>query len=132
MRRDVGFTPENGRWTDIPGGPLCATTGLMHRRTQHLLFDHFVGAGEKRRRDFNTERFCGLEIDDKQEFGGLLNWKVGRFGTFQNSIHIVCAAPPNIVMNSRRLIGSPLPTSAPYHIVERETVVVHHSKFCLR
>ena len=24
MRRDVGFTPENGRWTDISGGPLCA------------------------------------------------------------------------------------------------------------
>jgi hypothetical protein len=45
-------------------------------------FDHLVGAGEKRRRDLDTERFRGLEIDGKQEFGGLLNWKVGRFGAF--------------------------------------------------
>jgi hypothetical protein len=32
-------------------------------------------------------------IDDKQELGGLLNKKVGRFGTFENSIDIVGAAP---------------------------------------
>ena len=57
------------------------------------LFDHLVGAGEKRRRDFNTKRFRGLEIDGKQKFGGLLNRKLGRFGAFENSIDIVGAAP---------------------------------------
>ena len=45
-------------------------------------FDHLVGAGEKRRRNLETERFCGLEIDGKQEFDGLLNWKLGRFSAF--------------------------------------------------
>src|ERR1700682_4079443 len=54
-----------------------------------LLFNDLVGAGEKGRRDFETERFRRLEINDKQEFGGLLNRKVGRFGVFQNSIDIV-------------------------------------------
>jgi hypothetical protein len=53
------------------------------------LFDHLVHAGEKRRRDFDTERFRRLEINEKQEFGGLLNRKLGRFGTFQNSIDVV-------------------------------------------
>ena len=50
-----------------------------------------VRAGEKGRRDFNTERFRRLEINDKQEFGGLLDRKLGRFGAFQNSIDMVSA-----------------------------------------
>jgi hypothetical protein len=37
------------------------------------LFDHFVGAGEQRRRHFEAERFCGLEIDVKLDFGYLLD-----------------------------------------------------------
>ena len=58
-------------------------------RKRQALFDHLVRAGEKGRRDFETERFRRLEINDKQVFGGLLNRKLGRFGAFQNSIDIV-------------------------------------------
>ena len=37
LRRDVCFNPESGHWTDIPGGPFSATTGLMHRRDQYVI-----------------------------------------------------------------------------------------------
>src|SRR5258707_9106006 len=57
-----------------------------------FLFKDLVGAGEKGRRDFDTKRFRRFEIDGKQEFGGLLNRKLSRFGAFQNSIDIVGAA----------------------------------------
>ena len=43
-------------------------------------FDHFVRGGSKRERDFEAKRFCGLEIDHGQEFGGLLDRKIGRIG----------------------------------------------------
>jgi hypothetical protein len=33
------------------------------------LFDHVVGAGAHRRRDYDAKRFCGREVDDKLEFG---------------------------------------------------------------
>ncbi|MGA7036164.1 MAG: hypothetical protein WB052_25480 [Pseudolabrys sp.] len=36
------------------------------------LFDHFVGTGKQRRRDFDAERLCGAKIDDQFEFGRLL------------------------------------------------------------
>ncbi|HTG08220.1 MAG TPA: hypothetical protein VK635_29750 [Bradyrhizobium sp.] len=37
------------------------------------MFDHLVRAGEKGRQDFDAQRFRRLEINDKQEFGGLEN-----------------------------------------------------------
>jgi hypothetical protein len=42
-----------------PGSGLC-------------LFDHLVRTGEKGCRNLDTEQFRCLEIDGKQEFGGLL------------------------------------------------------------
>jgi hypothetical protein len=37
------------------------------------LFDDLVGAQQYRRRHFKAERLGNLEIEDKLEFGGLLN-----------------------------------------------------------
>src|SRR4051794_19049029 len=58
-----------------------------------LLFKDLVRADEKGRRDVETKRLRGLEIDGKQEFGGLLDRKVGRFSAFENSIDKMGAAP---------------------------------------
>src|ERR1019366_1167086 len=57
----------------------------MKRRRQHVrsvpnsevngLFDHIVGAGQKRWRDFKAKRLRCLKVDHKLEFGRLLNRK---------------------------------------------------------
>src|SRR5262249_15459111 len=51
-------------------GPRSADfTGLkMIRITRAASFDHLVGAGKQRRRNFKAGRLCGLEVDDEFEF----------------------------------------------------------------
>src|SRR5204863_10077481 len=85
MRANVfRCSPNNGHRQGTSACPFRAKTGSEARS-----FDRLVRAGEKGRRGFDTERFRRLEINDKQEFGGLLNRKLGWFGAFQNSIDIV-------------------------------------------
>jgi hypothetical protein len=52
--------------------PLCAKSGLMHRRKKRL-FDRLVGSGKQRLWNVETERFGGLEIDDQLDLDGLLD-----------------------------------------------------------
>src|SRR5579872_5020892 len=51
-----------------------ATSGLMQQQTAS--FDDRVGAEMQRHRHGETERFRGLEVDDKFEFGRLFDWQV--------------------------------------------------------
>src|SRR5262249_19115260 len=48
------------------------------------LFHHLVGAGKKRRRDFDAERSCCLQVDDEFVFGGLLDRQIGRLGALED------------------------------------------------
>ena len=62
---------------DIVGGPNSAMNGLMHR-SEHVLFDDLVSAGEQRLRNVEAERFCGLEIDNQLDFSRPLDGQIGR------------------------------------------------------
>src|SRR5215475_3067181 len=48
-------------------------SAVCQKRTLARLFDHVVGAGEKRFRDGQSDRRCGLEVYDQLEFGRQLN-----------------------------------------------------------
>src|ERR1700737_2989055 len=55
--------------------PGCATSRHM-QCGKTALFDHLVGTSKKRCRNVQTERLCGLEVDDKLELGRLLDRKL--------------------------------------------------------
>jgi hypothetical protein len=64
--------------------------------TRGVSFDHLVGAGEERRRHFDAERLCCLEIDDKLVLGRCLHRQVGGLLTFQDATGIAGGAPKRI------------------------------------
>src|SRR5262245_16489869 len=49
-----------------------------------FLFDHLVGAGEERRRDFDAQTLGGLQIDDQFEFRRQRDWQVGWLLALEN------------------------------------------------
>src|SRR6516165_5406795 len=60
-------------------------TGLkMIRITRAASFDHLVGAGKKRRRDFDAQTLGGLQIDDQFEFRRQRDWQVGWLLALEN------------------------------------------------
>src|SRR5262245_7946925 len=64
-------------------------SALCQKRTLARLFDHVVGAGEKRFRDGQSDRRCGLEVYDQLEFGRQLNRQLRGFAPFKmRSIYI--------------------------------------------
>jgi hypothetical protein len=68
--------PHSDYAADMPDrselGPLA-----RHRARS---FDHFVGAGEQRRRYFEAQRLRSLQIYDQLEARWLLDWKVAGTG----------------------------------------------------
>src|SRR6516164_6071481 len=61
-KADIGSQPRNVRFVPDSGILRC---------NQKTLLDHFVGGGEQRRWDCETKRLCGLEVNEKTEFGML-------------------------------------------------------------
>jgi hypothetical protein len=76
---DVRSTPTSGAKADIAGGPSRAITGREQMQQTTSLFNHLVGAAEQRPGNLEAKRLCSDQIDDKIEFGRLLDREVTRF-----------------------------------------------------
>ena len=68
-------------------------SALCQKRTLSRLFDHLVGAGEKRWRHGKTKRLGGLEIDRQLVSGRRLYRQVGWLLAFEDAIDIAGRLP---------------------------------------
>src|SRR5262245_54274914 len=77
------------------GPRWCATPFLCGSLIRYSLpvypgafLDYFIRPREKFRRERQTDLLRCLQIDDEFELCRLLHRQVGRFGTFQNLVHV--------------------------------------------
>src|SRR6516225_7894927 len=77
--------------TGCPRYPLKADTGVTHRHVRlgpggdiTRLFNHLVGGRKQRRRNLDSERFGGLEIDEQIELCRLLEGNIAGSGAVEN------------------------------------------------
>src|SRR5262249_53798838 len=74
-----------------------AATPPPRRRAEWLRcadsLDHFVGAGEQRRRDGEAEHLGSGQVDDKLESGRLLDRNIAGLRTAQNLVNQLGGAP---------------------------------------
>ena len=59
-----------------------------HRSKKLCLFDHLVGAAKQRERKREAKRPCGIQVDHKFNFCGLLDWQVRRLFSLENSADV--------------------------------------------
>src|SRR6516165_3265525 len=70
--RDGRFTPKSGHWDSAAKCPLCARSRLM-QCSKKVLFNHLVSECKKRFRNLDAERLGDCDINDKLDFGRLLD-----------------------------------------------------------
>src|SRR5215831_454995 len=81
--------------------PSTASKPDLRTAAKRPLFDHLVGAGEQRGRDFEAEGLGGRQIDDEIELGRLQDRQVSRFLAFEDATYIEANLPKAV-----RLIGT--------------------------
>src|SRR5262249_18672193 len=59
-------------------------------------FDHLVGAGEQRRRNFKAKDPGSLSVDDEFELARLHDWQTRRLGALEDAAHIGAGLAPCI------------------------------------
>src|SRR5262250_1586945 len=77
--------------------PHDPTTVLNVRRSRprlsSTLLDNLIRLPKHRRRNGESQRLHGLEVDDQLELGGLLDGKVGWFSALEYLVHVLMTAP---------------------------------------
>jgi hypothetical protein len=69
-KRHVRFTPKSGHVRCTSACPLCAISDQSAAHQTTTLFDHIVGPDEQGRRDFETKRSGGSQVDHQIEPSG--------------------------------------------------------------
>src|SRR5262249_52565 len=64
----------------VPKADICIAADF--------LFDHLVGSAKQREWKGEAKRPCGVEVDQKFNFCGLLDWEVRRLFSLQNSADV--------------------------------------------
>ena len=75
-------------------GPKPAASSCSKMRVQKPdLLDHFVCAGDERRRHVEAERVGGLEVDHQLEFRRQLHGQVGRPRSLEDAVNVSAGLP---------------------------------------
>ena len=92
--------------------------------------DHLIGLQEDGRGNRQTKGLGGLQVDDQLELGGLLHGEVGRFGIFEDLVHIGGGAP--MAVREARPIGHQAPSlhiHFPYEITRNQMLALRCAKY---
>src|SRR5262245_102421 len=92
---NVRIPPESGSRSVRLRCRTSANSG--YEQSQQIfsrLFYDFVGDGEQRRRNGETECVRGLQVQEQLELGRLLHWKISRFRPLKNPVDIPGRALP--------------------------------------
>ena len=89
----------------------------MQCSKQSPLFDHLVGAGQKRRRHGEADRFGGFEVDRELVFRRVLHRQVGRFLALQDAVNVASCA--TMLVDLIRSVGNQATIGGPTGVDRR-------------
>ena len=96
LRTSARLPPRHGPAHTEIATVQSTDTSWRASQQNNALFDHLVGARQKRFRDSQAECLGGREVDDKLELGRLLDRYIGGLCAAKNLVHQVCRVPEQV------------------------------------